>query len=195
MTEVTQLLQEVRAGRPGATNELVAALYQELRAIARRDLAGQRPGHTLQPTALVHEAWLRLFGKDPSGGQGFDNRAHFFSAASTAVRRVLADHARRRQAEKRGGARGRVPLDDYPSGELDVGGAVDSEDVVALDDALEKLSRFAPDQARVVEVRFFGGLTASEASRALGISESTVERHWRVARAWLRGELARRDEP
>ena len=186
MPEVTQILQDVRAGRPGANDELVAALYQELRTMARRDLAGQRSNHTLQPTALVHEAWMRLFGKDAAAG--FDNRAHFFSAASTAVRRVLADHARRREAQKRGGARGRVPLED-----IDVGGPIESEDVLALDGALERLASFAPEQARVVEVRFFGGLTTPEAARALGISESTVERHWRVARAWLRVELTRAD--
>jgi len=186
MPEVTQILQDVRAGRPGATDELVAALYHELRTLARRDLAAERASHTLQPTALVHEAWMRLFGRDAA--TGFENRAHFFSAASTAVRRVLADHARKRQAEKRGGSRGRVPLED-----VDLGGPVESEDVLELDGALERLASFAPEQARVVEVRFFGGLTTPEAARALGISESTVERHWRVARAWLRGELTRPD--
>ena len=192
MPEVTQILQDVRKGRPGAADELVAALYQELRVMARRDLAAERAGHTLQPTALVHEAWMRLFGKDPEGA-GFENRAHFFSAASTAVRRVLADHARRRQAEKRGGARTRVPLSDVEPADGDLGLSVDSEDVVLLDDALERLAKFAPDQARVVELRFFGGLTTPEAARALGVSESTVERSWRVARAWLRGEIARHD--
>jgi len=189
MPEVTQILQDVRAGRPGANDELVAALYQELRTLARRDLAGERASHTLQPTALVHEAWMRLFGKDAAAG--FENRAHFFSAASTAVRRGLADHARKHMAEKRGGSRGRVPLEDIDLPGL--GGPVESEDIVALDGALERLAAFAPEQARVVEVRFFGGLTTPEAARALGMSESTVERHWRVARAWLRGELTRAD--
>src|SRR5688500_9559788 len=113
MPQVTEILQDVKAGRPGATEALVAALYQELRVLARRELADERAGHTLQPTALVHEVWMRLFGKDPAAeGGGFENRAHFFSAASTAVRRVLVDHARRRQAEKRGGARGRVTLSE-----------------------------------------------------------------------------------
>ncbi len=185
MLEVSQILQDVRAGRPGASEELVAALYDELRALARRDLAGERPDHTLQPTALVNEAWMRLF----TGQEGtFDNRAHFFSAASTAMRRVLADHARKRQAEKRGGGRGRVPIE-----EIDVGGSVRSEDVLALDEALERLSAFAPVQARVVEMRFFGGLTTPESARALEMSESTIERHWRLARAWLRGELGESD--
>jgi hypothetical protein len=113
MTEVTEILQDVKAGRPGASDALIAALYQELRVLARRDLAEERVGHTLQPTALVHEVWMRLFGKDPAAQGAFENRAHFFSAASTAVRRVLVDHARRRQAEKRGGARDRVTLSEW----------------------------------------------------------------------------------
>jgi RNA polymerase sigma factor (TIGR02999 family) len=192
MLDITQILQDVQAGRTGAPEELVAALYDELRAVARRDLAGERVNHTLQPTALVNEAWMRLFpdsekkGDDEKPGQvnGFENRAHFFAAASTAIRRVLADHARRRQAEKRGGALGRVPLE-----EVDVGGPVRSEDVLALDEALERLAVFAPEQARIVEMRFFGGMTTPELARALSISESTVQRHWRLARAWLRGEL------
>jgi RNA polymerase sigma factor (TIGR02999 family) len=181
MFQITQILHDVRAGRPGAPEELVAALYDELRALARRDLAGERVNHTLQPTALVNEAWMRLFGNQP--GQ-FENRAHFFSAASTAIRRVLADHARKRLAEKRGGGRGRVPIE-----EVDVGGPVRTEDILALDEALERLADFAPEQARIVEMRFFGGFTVPELAQALGTSESTIERQWRSARAWLRGEL------
>jgi RNA polymerase sigma factor (TIGR02999 family) len=181
MLEITQILQDVKAGRSGAPEELAAALYAEMHAVARRDLADERPGHTLQPTALVNEAWMRLFSGQQSS---FENRAHFFSAASTAIRRVLADHARRRHAAKRGGGIGRVPLE-----EVDVGGPVRSEDILALDEALERLAAFAPLQARIVEMRFFGGLTSAELARALDISESTVERHWRLARAWLRGEL------
>ncbi len=181
MPEITQILHDVQAGRPGAPEELVAALYDELRSVARRDLAGERAGHTLQPTALVNEAWLRLFSGNDNA---FESRAHFFSAASTAIRRVLADHARRRHAEKRGGGRGRVPLED-----VDIGSAVASEDILALDEALERLAAFAPLQARIVEMRFFGGMTTQELARALEMSDSTVERHWRLARAWLRGEL------
>jgi len=186
MLAITQILQDVQAGRPGAPEELAAALYEELRTVARRDLAGERVGHTLQPTALVNEAWMRLFAGQPTA---FENRAHFFSAAATAIRRVLADHARRRQAEKRGGDRGRVPLE-----EVEAGGAVRTEDVLALDEALARLEKFAPLQARIVEMRFFGGLTTPELARALEMSESTVERNWRLARAWLRAELDRRDE-
>ncbi len=185
MLAITQILQDVQAGRPGAPEELAAALYDDLRAAARRDLAGERPGHTLQPTALVNEAWMRLFAGRPTA---FENRAHFFSAASTAIRRVLADHARRRQADKRGGDPGRVPLE-----EVEVGGPVRTEDVLALDEALERLEAFAPVQARIVEMRFFGGLTTPELALALDISESTVERNWRLARAWLRAELDGRD--
>ena len=185
MLDITQILHDVQSGRPGAPEELVAALYDELRAVARRDLMGERVDHTLQPTALVNEAWMRLFGSEESS---FENRAHFFAAASTAIRRVLADHARRKQAEKRGGGRGRVPLE-----EIDVGAPVRSEDVLALDEALEQLAKFAPMQARIVEMKFFGGLTTPELARALSSSESTVERNWRLARAWLREELDERD--
>ena len=188
MIEVTRILQDVQAGRAGASEELVAALYQELRAIARRDLAGERAGHTLQPTALVHEAWMRLFGKDAQEASGFENRAHFFSAASTAVRRVLADHARRHNAQKRGGERGRIPLEQVEPEE-----PASAADVLALDEALGRLAAFAPEQARIVEMRFFGGLTTPEIAHALGSSASTVERQWRLARAWLRGELAEPD--
>jgi len=181
MLDITQILQDVQAGRSGAPDQLVAALYDELRAMARRDFAGERAGHTLQPTALVNEAWMRLF----NGKQdGFENRAHFFAAASTAIRRVLADHARKRHAEKRGGDAGRVPLEA-----VDTGGSVRSEDVIALDEALERLDAFAPLQARVIEMRFFGGMTTDEVARALSISTSTAERHWRLARAWLRSAL------
>lgn len=183
MTEITRILQEVRARTPGAPEQLAAALYDELRAVAKRDLANERADHTLQPTALVNEAWMRLV---HGRADGFENRAHFFAAASTVIRRILADHARRRRAEKRGGARARVPLED-----VEVGAAVRTEDVLALDEALERLAAFAPEQARIVEMRFFGGLTTPELARALDVSESTVERHWRVARAWLRSELER----
>lgn len=185
MLDITRILQDVQAGRAEASQELVTALYDELRALARRDLAGERAAHTLQPTALVNEAWLRLFqGATPS----FESRAQFFAAAATAIRRVLTDHARRRQAEKRGGARGRVPLE-----EIDVAGPVRSEDVLALDEALLRLAEFAPLQARIIEMRFFGGFSNAELARALELSESTVERQGRLARAWLRGELGTRD--
>jgi RNA polymerase sigma factor (TIGR02999 family) len=185
MLDITRILQDAKAGQAGAAEQLATALYDELRILARRDLAGERAGHTLQPTALVNEAWLRLFtGEQPS----FENRAHFFAAAATAIRRVLADHARRRQAEKRGGDRGRVPLE-----EVDVAGPIRSEDVLALDEALERLAAFAPLQARIIEMRFFAGMTTPELARALDVSESTIERHWRLARAWLRSELEATD--
>jgi RNA polymerase sigma factor (TIGR02999 family) len=187
MPEITQILTAVRDGRPGAADELVAALYEELRAVARRDFAAERRGHTLQPTALVNEAWMRLF-PEPHGA--FENRAHFLSAASTAIRRVLADHARKRHAEKRGGGRGRVSLD-----EADLGGPVEPGEVLQLDRALERLGALDPERARIVEMRFFGGMTNAELALALGVSESTVERQWRLARAWLRNELDRADGP
>ncbi len=181
MLDITQILRDVQAGRVNAPDELAAALYEELRAVARHDLAGERAGHTLQPTALANEAWLRLFNGQESG---FENRAHFFAAASTAIRRVLADHARRRQAAKRGGGAGRIPLEA-----VDLGGPVRSEVLLAMDEALERLASFAPLQARIIEMRFFGGMTMPELARVLSISVSTVERHWTLARAWLRSEL------
>jgi RNA polymerase sigma-70 factor (ECF subfamily) len=157
-------------------------VYAELRALAAAYARGQRPGHTLQPTALVHEAFVKLV-EAPAGG--WNDRAHFFAVAATAMRQVLADHARSRQARKRGGDWQRITLD---GGEL--GQERDELDLVALDEALEELGRSDPRKLRVVELRFFGGLTAEEVARVLGVSLSTVESDWRTARAWLQIRLA-----
>ena len=181
MTDLTRVLEESRAGRSGAAEELAALLYDELRALARQELAGERPGHTLQPTALVHEAYLRLVGGE---GGPFENRAHFFGAAATAIRRVLVDHARRRGREKRGGGVAPLSLDKVNPAQ-----PISDAELLGLDEALARLSEFDPTKARVVELRFFAGMTVEELARALGLSESTVRRHWRTARAWLRGEL------
>ena len=179
MFDHTRMLGESRAGR--APEELAALLYDELRALARQELANERPAHTLQPTALVHEAYLRLTGeKDAS----FQNRGHFFGAAATAIRRVLVDHARRRARAKRGGGAAPLSLDA-----LDPAHPISDAELLGLDGALARLSELDPTKARIVELRFFAGMTVEELARTLELSESTVRRHWRVARAWLRGEL------
>jgi len=181
MADVTRILREARDGQEGASEELAALLYGELRQLARRELAHERPDHTLQPTALVHEAWLRLMGDAECE---FDSRAHFFGAAARAIRRVLVDHARARAREKRGGGAIALPLD-----QLDPAAPLPESRLLALDEALERLAVVDPFKARVVELRFFSGLSVAELARLLGTSESSVGRDWRVARAWLRGEL------
>lgn len=185
MTEVDRLLEEARKGHPDAAQELARLLYEELRGMARRELAGERPGHTLQPTALVHEAYLRMV--DPEGElRGFENRAHFFGAAASAIRRVLVDHARHRRSERKGGAWRRSSLTGKDAAPPE--GAED-ERWLALDVALERLAALSPLKARIVELRFFAGMTSAEVARVLSVSEPTVRREWRVARAWLRDEL------
>lgn len=157
-------------------------VYAELRALAGSYARGQRLGHTLQPTALVHEAFVKLV--DPPPG-GWNDRAHFFAVAATAMRQVLADHARARKAQKRGGDWERVTLDGTALGE-----ERSELDLVALDEALDELRESSPRKHHVVELRFFGGLTAEETARALDLSLTTVESDWRAARAWLQARLA-----
>jgi RNA polymerase sigma-70 factor, ECF subfamily len=160
---------------------LLPIVYQELRRLAASYLRREQPGQTLQPTALVHEAYLRLLKDDPERWQ---NRAHFCAIAAHSMRQILIERARARGALKRGGRRPRVTLD-----EALVAGGERSIDLVALDEALERLAAFDPEQARLVELRFFGGLTVEETAEALEISPATVKRHWTVARAWLAREL------
>ena len=179
---VTALIARWKAGDQSALEDLLPLVYDELRALARRYLSEERAGHTLQPTALVHEAYLRLVDQSPSG---VENRAQFFGIAARLMRQVLVDHARSRQASKRGG--GNVTsLDDS----ADISPQKDLN-VIALDDALNELSRLDERQARIVELRFFAGLTIEETSRVLDISEVTVTRSWTNARLWLRRELSR----
>ena len=181
--EVTTLLAEIRAGSPGARDQLVALVYDELRRLGGDLLRRERPGHTLQPTALVHEAVLRLFRPDAlSAAQG---RAQFLAAAARAMRQVLVDHARRRAADKRGGDRERLPLDDV----LDHF-AEQRLDLLALHDALDVLAGLHQRQGQVVELRFFGGYTVEEIAEQLGVSVSTVESDFRKATAFLRGQLS-----
>lgn len=167
-------------GDEGAARRLMAVVYDELRRLAASYLGRQRDNHTLQPTALVHEAFLKLIDQT----NGFSNRAHFFAVAAKAMRHVLVDHARAKNADKRGGDWKRITLDQ---GLMPAGSTVD---IVALDDALEHLGALDARQAQVVEMRFFGGLSVEEAAKVLGVSKSTVEADWRMARAWLSRRLA-----
>jgi RNA polymerase sigma factor (TIGR02999 family) len=181
--EVTQLLKQWSAGRASALDDLLPLVYRELKAMAARRLRRERADHTLQATDLVHEAFLRLVGQHNAS---WNDRAHFFAIAAQAMRRVLVDHARRTGAEKRISPSQKVPLDAAPplSSEPDVS-------ILEVDQALERLTAVDERQARVVELRFFGGLTVAETAEVMSISEATVAREWRMARAWLRREIER----
>jgi RNA polymerase sigma factor (TIGR02999 family) len=174
---VTELLNDWSKGDKRALDRLVPLVYDELRRIARRHLSREEPSHTLQSTALVHEAYMRLVDQNRVQWQ---NRAHFFGVAGQLIRRILVDHARRRHASKRGGAQPSLLLDESVAAASD-----NNVDLLALDDALNDLSALDVQQARVVELRFFAGLTIAESAEALGISPTTVQRDWTVARAWL----------
>jgi RNA polymerase sigma-70 factor (ECF subfamily) len=179
--DITRILQEVSGGNREAPARLMPLVYDELRRLADHYLRRERPDHTLQPTALVHEAYLRLIDQTRVDWQ---NRAHFFGVAAQLMRRILVDHARRHQASKRGGFQQKLALDeavDY-SQTRDV-------DLVKLDDALTALAKFDARQSRIVELRFFGGLTIEETAEALGISPATVKVDWSMAKAWLRREI------
>jgi RNA polymerase sigma factor (TIGR02999 family) len=180
--DVTQMLRNLNAGSESAPSELIALVYDELRRLAQSYLRHERAGHTLQATALVHEAFLRLVDATEITWQ---DRTHFFAVAANAMRRILVDYAREKQADKRGGMWRKVSLNEaigFPSQDNEI-------DIVALNDALEKLSNFDPQQSKVVELRFFGGLTIEETAQALNISPRTVKREWTVAKAWLHREI------
>jgi RNA polymerase sigma factor (TIGR02999 family) len=182
MSDVTHLLDALAQGDPQAAGQLLPLVYDELRRLAARRLAQERPGQTLEPTALVHEAYLRLVGADP--GQGWDGRGHFFAAAAEAMRRILIDNARRKRRPKHGGDRRRVDLDDaLPAVEAP------ADDLLALDEALARFAREEPAKAELVKLRFFAGLTIPEAAQVLGVSVATAERYWTYARTWLYAEL------
>jgi RNA polymerase sigma factor (TIGR02999 family) len=178
---VTSLLQGWRGGDVAALDQLVPIIYQELHRQAQRYLRRESPGHTLQTTALVHEAYLRLVDQREARWQ---NRAQFFGVAAQLMRRILVDHARRHQAAKRGGSAIQVPFEEGA-----VAAAESEVDLVALDDALTRLAALDPQQARVVELRYFTGLGIEETAEALGVSPATVKREWAMARAWLKREL------
>ena len=178
--DVTELLAQWQGGNQEAMQSLLPLIYDELRRLARRHLRGERLEHTLQSTALVHEAYLRMVKPGPVR---VENRAHFFAIASQIMRQVLVDHARNRSAAKRAGGK-RLSLEE--AGELAKSKRVD---LIALDDALKSLSAMSPRQSRIVELRFFGGLSTEEISSFLGISTATVDRDWATAKAWLHREI------
>ncbi len=181
--QLTSLLQAWSHGNQSALDQLLPLVYAELRRQAGRYMRGQSPGHTLQPTALVHEAFLRLIGSEPVEWR---SRAHFFGVAAKAMRSILVDHERARRAAKRGHGAPRITIAGPPGG-----GPVSELDVEALDEALHRFARIDPEKCRLVELRYFGGLSIDEAAEVLGMSPATVKRHWSTARAWLRRELTR----
>lgn len=180
---VTELLQQWQDGSQEALDRLLPLVYDELRRQAARYLRRERPGHTLQTTALIHEAYLRLIGQHRVAWQ---NRAHFYGIAAQLMRRILVDHARRRQAGKRGGSDIKVQLEENVA-------ASPGRDVnlVVLDEALTRLAEIDPQQSRIVELRYFSGLSVEETAAVIGVSSRTVKRDWNVAKAWLRQEISR----
>jgi RNA polymerase sigma factor (TIGR02999 family) len=180
-TQLTQLLRDWGAGDQQALDDLMPIVYRELHRLADHYLRRERPDHTLQPTALVHEAYLRLVDQR---GITWQNRAHFFGVAAQLMRRILVDHARRHRAAKRGGAAPKITLERVAAGSEER-----AEDVLALDEALSRLARLDPRQERIVELRYFSGLTVEDTAEALGISPATVKREWSMARAWLSREI------
>jgi RNA polymerase sigma factor (TIGR02999 family) len=183
MSEVTRILDAIGNGDPTASDQLLPMVYEELRRLATHKMANEAPGQTLQPTALVHEAWLRL-----TGGENvrWDGRAHFFGAAAEAMRRILIDNARRKQALRHGGGQRRLDIE-----EVEIAAVPDDDQLLGLDEALERLAARDSRKAELVKLRYFAGLTISEAAELLKISEPTAKRDWIYARAWLFNELKR----
>ena len=188
MSNVTQILSRIDSGDPQAAEQLLPLVYNELRTLAAARLAKEKPGQTLQATALVHDAYLRLVGNDPP--QCWNNRGHFFAAAAEAMRRILVESARHKASLKQGGGRQRAALDSACA-ETDP----PSLDLLALDEALAKLAMTEPAKAQLVKLRYFAGLTMPEAAAAMGVSLATAERYWTFARSWLYAELADSSEP
>ncbi len=182
MSEVTRILSAIEQGDPSAADQLLPLVYDELRQLAAHKLAHESPGQTLQATALVHEAYLRLVDVDKA--QHWDSRRHFFAAAAQAMRRILVERARRQRTEKHGGSRQRIDLDD-----VEVAADTRSPDLLALDEALTRLTAEDPVKAQLVTLRYFAGLSVQEAADTLGISRATADRYWSYARIWLYCEL------
>ena len=183
MSEVTRILSAIAQGDPSAAQELLPLVYDELRKLAAQRMAVERADHTLQPTALVHEAYLRLVeGAQPDAG--WDSRGHFFAACAEAMRRILVDAARTRSARKRGGAWRRIDLNS-----IDLAARAAPDDLLELDDTLDKLARHDPVACQIVQLRFFAGLSINQAGEMLGLSRTTAYQRWAFARAWLYSEL------
>ena len=181
MSDATRLLEAIQHGDPKAAEELLPLVYEELRKLAAHKMSHEAAGHTLQPTALVHEAWLRL-----GGGEGaqFENRAHFFGAAAEAMRRILIDRARRKRTRRHGGGQEHVDVH-----EMEIAAPQPDDEMLAVNDALEKFAREEPLKAELVKLRYFAGLTIEETAQVLGLSPATAKRHWVFARAWLYAEV------
>jgi RNA polymerase sigma factor (TIGR02999 family) len=186
VSDVTLLLQRIERGEPGAAEALLPLVYEELRRLAAQKMAREAAGHTLQPTALVHEAWLRLGGDQQPNWR---SRAHFFGAAAEAMRRILVDHARRRHRQRHGGGQERIDINA-----IDVASPTDEETLLAVNEALDELAAHDAAAAQLVKLRYFVGLTAPEAAEALGQSLRSTERLWAYARAWLRRRLTGRPD-
>ena len=183
MSDLTQILERAQQGDSKAAEELLPLVYEQLRKLAAHNLAQEAAGNTLQPTALVHEAWLRLVGAPE---QDWNSRNHFFMAAAQAMRRILIERARQKSRLKRGGDQQRVPLE-----ELELATNADSETLLLIEEAMERLAKADPVKARLVELRFFTGLSLEEAALVLGVSTPTAKRYWAYSRAWLFQELER----
>ena len=181
MSDVTRLLTAIEEGRDHSADELLAVVYEELRRMAARRMAAEPAGHTLQPTALVHEAWLQLV---DTPAQSWQNRAHFFGAAAEAMRRILIASARRKLTQRRGARAGHLDVD-----EIEIASPEPDDQLLALNDALERFAALEPKQAELVKLRYFVGLKIEEAAEVLGISEATAKRWWTYARAWLYHEI------
>jgi RNA polymerase sigma factor (TIGR02999 family) len=186
MSEVTQILQSIEAGDERAADKLLPLVYEELRKLAASKMAREAPGQTLQATALVHEAWLLLTGNESAQWEG---RAHFFGAAAEAMRRILIDNARRKRAERHGGGRQRVDIL-----EIDLAAPAPDDELLAVNDALDRLAAVDKPKAELVKLRYFAGLTIAEAAGALGISAATANRWWDFARAWLFDQIRRQSQ-
>jgi RNA polymerase sigma factor (TIGR02999 family) len=182
VSDVTRILEAAQQGDPTAAEELLPLVYEELRKLAAVRMTNEAAGHTLQPTALVHEAWLRLAGNDAQ--VQFANRAHFFAAAAEAMRRILVERARRKAAEKRGGDWQRIDLD-----KVEIATDADDDTLLLVNEALEKLAKDDAKAAEIAKLRFFGGLTLEEAGHVLGVTDRTAKRYWAYARAWLFDEM------
>lgn len=185
MSDVTRVLNAIEEGDANAADELLPLVYEELRLLAAQKLSQEKPGQTLQATALVHEAYIKLVAKE---AHDWKSRSHFFRAAAEAMRRILVDNARRKKSLKRGGGHERVPLNDVAESQNNL---PLSDDLIDLDEALEKLSKTDRTKADLVKLQYFAGLTGEQAAKALGISHATAERYWDYACSWLRLEILR----